>query len=187
MTSVTAVPLRPIAKGSVTSVWLGIALVVVVALGLAWAGTRSFKPLEFRVISEGTGPSPTLSDVALVSYVGKLDDGTVFDQNPQAPLEVSRVVKGFSEGLQRMKRGGHYELTIPARLGYGDQTAGPIPGGSTLHFDVKLIDFKSRAELEQAMRIQQQMQQMQGGAGMSPGGGNIPGPAPQGPPPVAVP
>jgi FKBP-type peptidyl-prolyl cis-trans isomerase FkpA len=176
MSSVTTVPLRPIEKGSLAWLWLGVALVIVVALGLSWAGTRAFAPLGFKVILEGTGANPTPSDIALISYVGKLSNGTVFDQNEQAPMPVDGVVKGFSQGLQKMKRGGHYELIIPPSLGYGNKAVGPIPAGSTLHFDVKLIDFKSQAEVRQMQEeLQSLRQQMpQGAPGEPPGGGMPP-------------
>ena len=108
---------------------------------------------------EGSGPSPTSSDVALVGYKGALLDGTVFDENPQAPMPIDGVVPGFSEGLQKMKKGGKYKLWIPSELGYGAEDNGPIPGGSVLVFDVTLHDFKSKAEL---MQLQQQMMQQQG-------------------------
>lgn len=162
MSSVTAVPLRPIAKGSLTRLWIAVALVVLAAGALAWAGTATVQTLGFKVLTEGVGPSPTAQDVVLISYVGKLDDGKVFDQSEQAPLPVDGVVPGFSEALQKMKKGGHYDVTIPPQLGYGDKVTGPIPANSTLHFDVKLLDFKSKAEIE-AMQRQMQMMQMQGG------------------------
>ncbi|MBB6123313.1 FKBP-type peptidyl-prolyl cis-trans isomerase [Sphingobium subterraneum] len=166
--SVTAVPLRPIAKGSLTKLWVGVAALVLAAGGLAYAGSASVGALEFEVVQEGTGPSPTASDVVLVSYVGKLDDGKVFDENPQAAFPVDGVVPGFSQALQKMKKGGRYKVVIPPSLGYGAKAAGPIPANSTLHFDVHLLDFKSQEEIQ---RMQQQMQMMQGGA--HPGG--IPG------------
>ena len=94
-----------------------------------------------------------------------LKDGTVFDQNPQAGFPVSGVVPGFSEGLKIMQRGGKYRLWIPAELGYGpEDQRNPqtgqvaIPGGSELTFDVELLEFKSRAEIE---AMQKQMQEMQ--------------------------
>ncbi|KAA9015634.1 MULTISPECIES: FKBP-type peptidyl-prolyl cis-trans isomerase [Sphingobium] len=179
--STTAVPLRPIAKGSLTRLWIGVAAVALAAGGLAWAGQQGVESspaafltqnshadgvvttesgLQYKVLSEGTGASPTTADVALVGYKGTLLDGTVFDENPQAPMPIDGVVPGFSEGLQKMKKGGKYRLWIPPQLGYGDQAAGPIPAGSVLVFDVTLHDFKSKAEL---MQIQQQMQQQQGG------------------------
>ena len=110
------------------------------------------------------------ADVVLVKYEGKLDDGTVFDANEQAPMQVAQVVPGFSEALTRMKKGGQYKVTIPAQLGYGDRAVGPIPAGSTLHFDVTLLDFRSEAEvraMQQQMQQmqQQQMMQQQGGSG----------------------
>lgn len=155
--SATAVPLRPIAKGSLTKLWIGIALVVLAAAALAWAGAT--RPLGFEVLTEGEGASPTTADVVLVSYVGKLPDGTVFDQNEHAAMPVEGVVPGFSQALQMMKKGGHYKVTIPPHLGYGDKAVGPIPANSTLEFDVKLLDFKSRAEIE---KMQQELQAMQG-------------------------
>ncbi|HUD92621.1 FKBP-type peptidyl-prolyl cis-trans isomerase [Sphingobium sp.] len=191
--STTAVPLRPIAKGSLTRLWVGIAAVALAAGGLAWAGQQGVAAspaaflsqnahesgvvttpsgLQYKVLEEGTGASPTVSDVALVGYKGALLDGTVFDENPQAPMPIDGVVPGFSEGLQKMKKGGKYRLWIPPQLGYGDADNGPIPGGSVLVFDVSLHDFKSKAEL---MQLQQQMMQQQGGI---PPQGAMPGGAP---------
>ena len=178
--STTAVPLRPIAKGSLARLWVGVALVALAAGGLAWAGQRGVEPspatylaqnaradgvvttdsgLQYKVLEEGQGASPSTSDVALVGYKGTLLDGTVFDQNPQTAMPVDGVVPGFSEGLQKMKKGGKYRLWIPPQLGYGEQAAGPIPANSVLVFDVELHDFKSKADI---MRMQQMMQQ--GGA-----------------------
>jgi FKBP-type peptidyl-prolyl cis-trans isomerase FkpA len=180
--STTAVPLRPIAKGSLTRLWVGIAVVALAAGGLAWAGQQGVASspaafmaqnaqeagvvttasgLQYKVLEEGAGPSPTTTDVALVGYKGALLDGTVFDENPQAPMPVDGVVPGFSEGLQKMKKGGKYRLWIPSDLGYGDEDNGPIPGGSVLVFDVTMHDFKSKAEL---MQLQQQMMQQPGAA-----------------------
>lgn len=184
--STTAVPLRPIAKGSLTRLWVGVAVIALAAGGLAWAGQMHVEAtpssflahnahedgvvttdsgLQYKVLSEGTGASPTTADVALVGYKGTLLDGTVFDENPQAPMPIDGVVPGFSEGLQKMKKGGKYRLWIPPQLGYGDQAAGPIPAGSVLVFDVELHDFKSRAEL---MQMQQMLQQQGGAAGAPP-------------------
>lgn len=183
--STTAVPLRPIAKGSLTRLWIGVAAIALAAGGLAWAGQSGVADtpasflaanageagvvttpsgLQYKVIEEGAGPSPTTADVALVGYKGTLLDGTTFDENPQAPMPVDGVVPGFSEGLQKMKKGGKYRLWIPPQLGYGEEASGPIPANSVLIFDVTLHDFRSKAEI---MRMQQMMQQ-QGGAGAPP-------------------
>jgi hypothetical protein len=184
--STTAVPLRPIAKGSLTRLWIGVAAVALAAGGLAWAGQggvaatpASFlasnakekgvettpSGLQFKVVEEGSGPTLTTADVALIGYKGTLLDGTVFDENPQAAMPVDGVVPGFSEGLQKMKKGGKYKLWIPPQLGYGAEDNGPIPGNSLLAFDIHVIDFKSKAEI---MQMQQQMQQQQGQGGAVP-------------------
>jgi FKBP-type peptidyl-prolyl cis-trans isomerase FkpA len=190
--STTAVPLRPIAKGSLTRLWIGVAAVALAAGGLAWAGQggvaatpASFlaanagesgvvttpSGLQLKVVEEGNGPTLTASDVALIGYKGTLLDGTVFDENPQAAMPVDGVVPGFSEGLQKMKKGGKYKLWIPPQLGYGADDNGPIPGNSLLVFDIHVIDFKSKAEI---MQMQQMMQQ-QGGAGAPPMPPQMPG------------
>lgn len=94
----------------------------------------------FEVVSEGTGASPAATDVVLIDYRGTLADGTEFDAGQGAMFEVGGVIPGFSEGLQRMRVGGRYRLTIPPALGYGDAQVGPIPPNSTLTFEVTLRD-----------------------------------------------
>lgn len=166
MSTVTAVPLQPVKRGYLIWLWLGIALALVAAVALARAAPQT---LQVRVLVAGHGPKPTDGDVALITYVGKLTNGTVFDQSPQpTPLPVAGVVPGFAQGLKQMQRGGRYRLVIPPQLGYGDKVAGPIPANSTLIFDVKLIDFKSEAEIRQAQAMQQMMSGQ--GAAAQPGG-----------------
>ena len=194
--SVTAVPILPIKKGSLTKFWVGAALVLAAGGGLAWWGTTDVREefgdvvttesgLRYKVLKAGEGKSPTDQDVVLIKYTGRLKDGKIFDQNPQAALPVNGVVPGFSEGLKVMQRGGQYRLWIPAPIGYGSQDQRnpqtgevAIPGGSELIFDVDLLEFKSRAEVD-AMQQQMQEMQKQGGA---PAGGQAGG-APQGLPP----
>ncbi len=180
--SVTAVPIQPIKKGSLAKYWAAIALVLAAGGGLAYWGTANVRSeygdvvttasgLRYKVVQTGEGKSPTDDDVVLVSYKGMLKDGTVFDQNPQAGFPVTGVVPGFSEGLKVMQRGGKYRLWIPSELGYGpEDQKNPqtgqvaIPGGSELIFDVELLEYKSRAEVEAMQRQMQEMQKQQGGA-----------------------
>lgn len=187
MSSVTAVPLRPIAQGSISRLWFGVALLVLAAIVLAWMGTGKVKGLGFTVVKEGAGPSPKKDDVVLISYVGKLEDGKVFDQSDQAPLGVDQVVPGFSQALQRMKKGGEYHISIPPHLGYGATARGPIPANSTLEFDVKLLDFKSKAEIERLQREMQNLRLEDAQGKLPPGmGPEVPGGVPT-PPPAEVP
>lgn len=118
--------------------------------------------LQYKVLQPGQGPHPTDSDVALITYEGKLTNGTTFDKADQpTPMQVAGVVPGFAEGLKQMQRGGKYRLWIKPSLGYGDKATGPIPANSVLVFDVDLLDFKSEAEIR---AMQQQMRAQQGAA-----------------------
>ena len=176
--SVTAVPLRPIRKGSVAKLWLGLALLALIAVAAAWLGTRSLlyttteSGLKFRVLQEGEGETPAATDVAFVTYTGRLSDGTVFDSNvgqQPAPFPVAEgaTIPGFSEALRMMKKGGTYSVVIPPKLGYGDKDMGRIPPNSTLEFEVTMHGFMPEEQLR-AIMMQQQMGlggPPQGGAG----------------------
>ncbi|MDF3030699.1 MAG: FKBP-type peptidyl-prolyl cis-trans isomerase [Moraxellaceae bacterium] len=100
--------------------------------------------LQYEVITEGKGPKPSANDVVRVHYEGKLVNGTVFDSSRQRgqPLELplKGVIPGWIEGIQLMPVGSRYKLTIPSKLGYGEEGAGPIPPNAVLVFDVELLD-----------------------------------------------
>ncbi|HEX6591141.1 MAG TPA: FKBP-type peptidyl-prolyl cis-trans isomerase [Moraxellaceae bacterium] len=102
--------------------------------------------LQYEVITEGKGASPKPSDVVRVHYEGKLTDGSVFDSSLQrgepAEFPLDRVIPGWTEGLQLMKVGSKYKLTVPSALGYGEQGMGPIPPNSVLVFEVELLEIK---------------------------------------------
>jgi FKBP-type peptidyl-prolyl cis-trans isomerase FkpA len=70
MSEITRVPLQPVAKGSLTKIWLGVIAAVLVGSGVAYA-TR-YEGVSIETITAGTGASPTKSDVALINYVGAL-------------------------------------------------------------------------------------------------------------------
>jgi FKBP-type peptidyl-prolyl cis-trans isomerase FkpA len=189
MTEVTRVPIQPIAKGSLTKLWLGVILAVLAGAGLAWAAVPA--GVEVKALTEGTGPSPAATDVVLINYTGKLADGTVFDEGQAVPLQLDQMIPGFSEGVVKMKKGGKYELTIPSDKGYGaEDKRNPqtgevvIPGGSDLVFEIELLEFMSAEDYQMRMQMMQQMmqqQQQQGGAPEGAGGG-APVEAPQAPP-----
>lgn len=178
MTEVTRVPLQPIAKGSLTKLWLGVIVAILLGAGLAWAAAP--KGLSIDTVTEGTGASPKIGDVVFVKYVGKLTDGTEFDRSQPLPippgllpdgnpllLEKGKIIDGFLAGLQQMKKGGKYTLRIPADQAYGatPPPGAPIPPNADLMFDIELVDIMSKADFEQrAQMIQQMLQQQQQGA-----------------------
>ena len=190
MTEIHRVPLLPIAKGSLTKLWLGVLIALLIGGGIAWI-TRSHD-VRVETLKAGTGPSPSLQDVVQINYVAKLADGTEFDKGQLVPMKLDEVIPGFGQGITRMQKGGKYRLTIPADKAYGpEEKRNPqtgkvvIPANSDLVFDVDLLDFKTRDEIMRQQQMMQQLQQMQGGAG-GPGGPGGPGGSPPGagaPPP----
>jgi FKBP-type peptidyl-prolyl cis-trans isomerase FklB len=103
--------------------------------------------LEYKVLTEGTGPKPAASDTVECNYRGTLIDGKEFDSSAKhggpATFPVSGVIKGWTEALQLMPVGSKWQLFIPPDLAYGDRGAGPDIGpDSTLVFDVELVSIK---------------------------------------------
>ena len=117
----------------------------------AGTGAQATQTKDGMMITDtvvGTGEEAVAGKVVTVKYVGTFEDGTVFDASDKHeetkagfsfPLGAGRVIKGWDEGVAGMKVGGKRHLVIPPELGYGPNDYGPIPGGSTLIFDVELI------------------------------------------------
>lgn len=100
--------------------------------------------LQYEVMTQGEGATPTAQDKVTVNYRGTLIDGTEFDSSYKrgepATFGVSGVIPGWTEALQLMKEGDKFRLVIPANLAYGDRGAPPvIAPGSTLVFEVELL------------------------------------------------
>lgn len=170
MTEITRVPLQPVAKGSVTKIWIGVIVAIALAIGVAYAAR--YHGLVVETLKAGEGASPTAEDVVLVNYVGRLADGTEFDRGEKVALPLAQMIPGFTQGVERMQKGGSYRLEIPSNLGYGadEKKDGSgkvvIPANSNLVFDIDLIDFMNAQQLQAMQQMQmQQMQQQGGGAG----------------------
>jgi peptidylprolyl isomerase len=103
--------------------------------------------LQYEVLQSGSGEiHPTASSTVRVHYHGTLIDGTVFDSSVERGETISfplnRVIPGWTEGVQLMKVGDKFRFYIPSNLGYGNRSAGKIPAGSTLIFDVELFEIQ---------------------------------------------
>jgi FKBP-type peptidyl-prolyl cis-trans isomerase FkpA len=191
MTEVTAVPLRPIAKGSMVKLWLGLLLLCLAGAALAWVSTASMQVIELangvrmRVVSEGHGPMMTDADAMLLTYrLHKTDlsspviqDSEQVGQGQPFPATTSQVYPGFAEGLRHMRAGGRYILWLPP----GTHVTGPVPpeAGFTEHdtlvFELHTLQLGAgmaqALQQQQMMQMQQQMQQQMEAAGHG-GGGN---------------
>ncbi|MCF7918485.1 MAG: FKBP-type peptidyl-prolyl cis-trans isomerase [Candidatus Cloacimonetes bacterium] len=104
--------------------------------------------LQYYIVDPGTGDSPDQGSNVTVHYSGYLQsDNTLFDSSIKRDqpfrfqLGAGRVIKGWDEGVSLMKIGAKYRFIISPELGYGARAMGPIPAGSTLIFDVELLDF----------------------------------------------
>lgn len=104
--------------------------------------------LQYKVIEEGTGASPTAESTVEVHYEGTLIDGTKFDSSydrgETIEFPLNGVIRGWTEGLQLMKEGATYMFYIPSDLAYGEnpRPGGPIKPNHTLIFKVELIAVK---------------------------------------------
>ena len=106
--------------------------------------TTTASGLQYRVNKPGRGNHPKSSDKVLVHYRGRLINGTEFDSSYKrgkpSSFQVNKVIKGWTEALQLMQQGDHWQLFIPAELAYGAKGAGAtIPPNSTLIFDIEFI------------------------------------------------
>lgn len=192
MAEVTRVPIKPISRGSLVMLFLGIVIGLAIAGAFAWATAP--KGVDVDVVKAGTGDNPKASDVVFVHYTGKLADGTVFDQSQAIPLPVpgilpegtplplENMVPGFREAALQMQRGGKYTVEIPADKAYGaegrmnPQTGEGVPPNADLTFEIELVDFMPMAEVER--RFQQMQQMMAQQAPPAGEGGAAPVPAP---------
>lgn len=102
--------------------------------------------LQYQVLKGAEGKKPSANDTVHVHYHGTLLNGQVFDSSVQRGEPISfplnQVIAGWTEGLQLMSIGSKYRFFIPSELAYGDMAMGSIPAGSTLIFDVELLDIK---------------------------------------------
>ncbi|WP_394269047.1 FKBP-type peptidyl-prolyl cis-trans isomerase [Qipengyuania sp.] len=172
MTEITRVPLRPIRKGSLGKLWLGVAAAMLAAAGFAYAAMP--RGLEVETLVEGTGAAPDIGQVVFAKYVGTLPDGTEFDRSQPSPLppglfpdgtpfpleEGGGLIPGFVEGLKQTREGGTYRIEIPADQAYGANPppGSPIPPNSDLIFEVEVIDVMPLEEAQQRfMQLQAQM------------------------------
>ena len=109
-----------------------------------WTTTAS--GLQYHRLKRGKpgGARPAPGATVTIHYTGRFIDGRVFDSSVQrgepATFPLNRLIKGWQEGVPLMRVGETWEFVIPAPIAYGERNRPPIPPGSTLLFEIQLID-----------------------------------------------
>lgn len=108
---------------------------------------RTPSGLRYEVLTPGSEEKPVATSRVTVNYTGRLIDGTVFDSSEgrgPATFGLNQVIRGWTEGMQLIGKGGRIRLHVPSDLGYGDQgQGGSIPPSSALVFEVDLLDIQA--------------------------------------------
>ena len=161
---------RPARSGRTAALWIAFLLIIAAAIGLAWIGAGSLRPivtesgLQFRTIKPGTGEPITRQDAALLDYILTADDGTVIDASQQpAPFTMDQVYPGFAEAMSRMREGGEYRFSMPQKLAFVNSPPPPqFPKNSKLNFEVRVRKIaRGGAVMLQRMQAQQMQQQLE--------------------------
>lgn len=107
--------------------------------------------LRVDITKPGSGEPAKEGQVVIAHYTGTLEDGTVFDSSRERDepfaftLGRGQVIKGWDLAFAQLRVGDRATLTIAPELAYGDRDRDPIPPGSTLIFDVELLELKEHA------------------------------------------
>ena len=210
MSAVTAVPLRPLARGSVLKLWVAVGLLVLAAAGIGWWGTgwMQTQALEsgarYRVLAAGTGPAFTEQDAAAMQirlHLNAVDApvlrDTAADEDGAQPVVTTfnQLPPGMRPAATHFRAGGRYVLWIPAATYLG----GPVPPGApftssdTLVLEVEVLQIaagqamaleaRRMQAIEQRRQMMEQMQQGGNSAAPAPAPGAPPAAAPSGPAP----
>ena len=99
--------------------------------------------LQYMILREGSGPTPNETDRVVINFIGMTVDGNEFESSYKSghaeTVLVSRMIKGWREGLQLMKVGSKCRLYLPPELAFGKIGAGPIAPNASLVFDIELL------------------------------------------------
>jgi FKBP-type peptidyl-prolyl cis-trans isomerase FkpA len=99
--------------------------------------------LYYEIVDMGTGPAPTDNSNIVITYTGKMLNGTIIDYQPTpnpSAIPLSSFVEGWRIALPLIKRGGHIRIIVPSALAYGCQEYRGLPGNTIIFYDIDLVD-----------------------------------------------
>jgi FKBP-type peptidyl-prolyl cis-trans isomerase FkpA len=100
--------------------------------------TQDPRGFYYNITKEGSGAKPNPCSNIEVNYVGKLTNGTIFDQGNGVKFPLGGLIIGWQEGIPLVGSGGSITLYLPPSLAYGSAANGPIPANSNLIFTIDL-------------------------------------------------
>lgn len=102
--------------------------------------TKHCSGMYYNIDQQGTGTAPSVCNSVVVTYEGRLTNGSEFDKSTSpVAFNLQGVIPGFRNGLPLVRTGGKITLYVPPSLGYGSQQVGNIPPNSILIFKVDLL------------------------------------------------
>ena len=99
--------------------------------------------LFYQIINPGSGATASANSTIYITYVGKLADGTVFDQQSNSASTgwpLNQLIEGWRVGIPLIQKGGQIKLVVPSSMAYGCSGYGSIPGNAILFFDITLVN-----------------------------------------------
>lgn len=116
--------------------------------------TETDSGLKITVVENGRGPRLTKGMRLVVHYTGYFEDMSVFDSSIEREEAIelilgrSMVIKGWEEGLTKLRQGDKARLWVPYELAYGEQGRGPIPPRTDLIFDIEILEAEQMKKVE---------------------------------------
>jgi FKBP-type peptidyl-prolyl cis-trans isomerase len=144
----------------VTLLVVGIFFIIGIPFDASYIDSRSNPALvaasasvAMQDIVQGSGPAAKPGDTVVVNYTGKFQDGTVFDTSVGKDpftftIGAPNVIAGWNQGLVGAQAGTKRFLVVPPELGYGPKDYGPIPGNSTLIFEIDVLKVEPAGALQ---------------------------------------
>lgn len=100
--------------------------------------------IKIEELGDGNGDLRAMAGHTVsLNYKGTFTDGRLFDSGRfEFQVGAGKVIQGFDMGVTGMKVGGKRRITVPPELGYGARGAGPIPGNTTLIFELEVLKIR---------------------------------------------
>lgn len=112
--------------------------------------------LQYKILEQGSGKTPKEGDFVKVNVIGRLSDGTEFENTYDRStivVDTKRLIPGWKEAMLMMKEGSRWNIWVPPSLGYGEQGMQPqIPPNEVINFEVEFLSIEDPEEVRKQMQ-----------------------------------